>query len=45
MVRELEQMMYEERLKAGFVQHGEGKASGGGVPKRADEVRLSSGAQ
>lgn len=30
MVRGLEQMMYEERLKAGFVQHGEGKASGGG---------------
>lgn len=33
MVRGLEQMMYEERLKAGFVQHGEGKASRGGFPK------------
>lgn len=27
MVRELEQQMYGERLRTGFVQHGEGKAS------------------
>lgn len=44
-VRGLEQMMHEERLRAGFVQHGGGKASGGGFPKRADGARLFCGAQ
>lgn len=33
MVRGLHQMMCKERLRAGFVQHGEGKASGRGSPK------------
>lgn len=33
MVRGLKRVMYEEGLRAGFVQHGEGKASGRGSPK------------
>jgi len=33
MARELEQLMHEERLRAVFVQHGEGKASGGCSPE------------